>query len=656
MNKAVPTIAPVHTTIPLVLGESGDPSELLCAYGLSPEEMVSILVQGDWISTCEGPVEMTGLFKDLAAQVPEDKTLCAIVITGHLAAPGAVLIDRDSDWAPSLIVGGNLTARSICLGGGQTKVMGNLSVQNALYGHYNHGTLEVHGTTTAEVILSDDFSMEFYGAVNCRNVLSASGSLNIEAHYENEALAGILKADLLDSNNNPIEELVLDTLAKNQSLLLSPAEAGKKPRHAVSKAGRELLAALEATAQRRPVFKLNFEGCDLKFVPEAIANFTDAKWLSLAGNRIGSLPDCLAKLENLEVLHISDCGLSSLPDWLGHMPKLRTLDARQNDVVGLPAFEGAFSALEELQIGNPFSDSNAHKQWICLLPLARFPNLRSFTNHLNVTGTFTSSSDFDAWFNPALEHLKMTPEVAGALPACLASMPRLKSLDLQIKADIQASALGVLSQLKQLEAIQFHASEVNKHFLLSLAAALPDTLIRCEGLRKQEGMASAASLTKVWPDISGLLYQNQLDEALSGVDQKIADAERLSHGLALEEDESPLQQKLDVLCHIARNTADWPVKRRCIEAAALWATAVLERYRRLSVSTMWRLGFRLGSLRTSCLTTQAWWLIRSEHPDHAGAAKKLDQAQAELLAYGTHTHVTAPLQREIDALRELMAA
>lgn len=658
MNTAVPQISSAHAAVPLVFADIGDLAHALCAYSIEADDMIAILVDGDWTSDCAGPIEISELFKELIGPEPIDKTLCAIVVTGNLNAPDAVLIDRDSDWAPSLIVGGNLVAQSMCLGGGQTKVRGNLSLQNALYGHYNHGSLEVFGTTTAEVILSDAFSMEFRDKVRCKKVLSACGAMNIDAHYADDDLERILHADLLDDNNSPIDDLVLQALAGNQSLLLDASKIGKKPKATVSKAGRERLASLEAAAQKDVVRKLNFQHCDLKFVPEAIAQFADATWLGLQGNRIGTLPQFLSKLQQIEVLDISDCGLTKLPKWLGSLPKLRVLDVSRNDIVGLPDFKDAFAALEELKIGNAFSDSNEHKQWACTLPLARFPRLRSFSNHLSGRGTFTASSDFRAWYSTTLEHFHFTPEIAGAMPACIGWMPQLKSLHLQIEEGIEESALAVFSEREKLEAIQFCFGSVSPQFIVDLAAALPETLIRIDAFSTKKhgeyGMPLDMTNAGATPDVDGLIYQERLDEALECVNRQIAHAESLLPCIAAEYYERPQRQKLEILNRIARKTVDWPEKCTRIEAAAKWAATLLDRYKRLSISTVWNLGFELGNQRIACAITQAWWMIRRDDPDFSGATDVLDRAEVELLAYGVHGHLTGPLRNEIESLRKLM--
>lgn len=673
MNSCVPRLCSAEAALQTVLGKDIDPADALAMYAYASDDMVAVLVEGDWISTNIGPVVIPELFPELSAQVPDDKVLCAIVVTGNLTMDKAVLIDFDTDWSPSLIVGGDVVAQSLCLGGGQTQIIGQLKLHDTLYGHYNHGSLEVGGATRAQVILSSDFAMRFHGKVDCRNVLSSNGTLNITVHRQDDALAQVLVSDLLSSHNTPIHENVLQMLAQGQTILapnetesvlarlkrLLPGSRNKTKRPALSKAGRERLAEVVAGAQRgEKIHRLDFSSCDLKFVPEEIAAFTEVTHLSLEGNRIPELPDWLARWHQLEVLNISDCALTDLPDWLGQLPKLRELYATGNDLVALPAFAGAFPMLEELRLGNSFTSDPEHAAWLCSLRLAQFPVLRKFCLNLNVTGTIYTDAVNDVWYSTTLEHLDIVPDLKGTLPTCLARMPQLKSLDIQLEGSAEAVAYDLLAQLGQLEALQFSYGGLSDTFIKRVATALPSTFIRCNTLTRKKSLVDVfmneASPDEVLPDISGLIYREELDEALICVNREIARVEADLPAVSASDIEYPLRQKLDILTRMAQKVSDLPAKRAKIETASLWATDVLARYRSLSADTIWQLGFELGTLRIECLLTQAWWLIRRESPDFAAATDLLNQTADEIQLHVRHKHVSQPLEQRIASLRKVM--
>ncbi|NHZ34053.1 leucine-rich repeat domain-containing protein [Massilia rubra] len=648
MTGAVPRIVPAGVAVQAVLGPVDDLKALLGAYSMDDDAMVAILVEGDWSCATDGPLTMEELCGDLAAHLADDKILCAIVITGNLHAPGVVLCDSDRDWAPSLIVGGNVVARSLSLGGGATRIGGDLAVGSTIYGFYNHGSLDVGGGTRAHAIVCADFYMTFAGPVDCAHVACTRGWLTIPVHFEGEAINRMLLPDLLDSANWPIDELVRQTLEEGRCVLLPPAQIGKQPPVTVSRAGRARLAELDLQAIDGPVLRLDLSKCDLKTVPESITRFAGASWLSLAGNRIGRVPDCVAALRELEVLDLSDCGLAALPDWLARLPKLRVLHVAGNDLTAFPAIDGGFAALEELDIGHGFSRSDEHVDWAFNVSLRGFPALRRFANRLNIKDGASIAAAHEGWYSPTLEHLHIAPEMAGRMPDCLARMPQLRSLDLQIAAAMTPSALRVLSAMPWLEAIQFSYCEPGCAFLSALRAALPATLIRWNTV----GGQAASSAHR---EIDSLIYHDRLEEALIAVERHIGSSGGLYPCLPASDHEGTLRRKLDILSAMARLCDDAPLKRRQIGAAADWAASMMARYAGVSAPTLWRLGYELGSDHADCQITQAWWLIRREAPDHAGATALLAALEREVAAHAPHRHIAERLQQRIDNLRALMA-
>lgn len=596
-------VYPAEAAMQVVLGDNEHVEDMLPSF-MDSDTMRAIFVDGDFIFDGEGAFEMEELFNDLADQQPEGMLICAIVVTGNLHAPNAMLMDRDNDFAPSLIVGGNVIARNLYLGGGATKIVGDLTLQSTLFGEYNHGSLEVGGTTTAQLILSSDFCMDFHGAVQCDHIVSANGKMNIDAHFEDKAIRRILLPDLLDTYFHPIPKLVYQALEQNESLLLPKGRIGKKPPRTVSKAGRELLASLSADATA-----IDFDDCDLKFVPDEVANFPNLKWLDLERNSIRQLPASMKALQQLEVLNIASCGIEQLPDWLALLPKLRRLNVEGNDLTGLPDVPGGFAALEELEIGNPFTMSDEHYDWACSLQLDRFPALRSFSCHLSPHSTIRVYADSDAWYSPTLEHLHITPGLKGTMPNCLTRMPQLRSLALQIKKKFEESALEVFSRLHQVEAFQLNLEHRKSQFNEVLASVL-----------------TGAS----------------------------GNADRLPRFAAIRL-AGDLRDKLDGLTEAAGAADDLPLKRERIGAAAQYATELLALYAPLSVPTMWRLDYSLGHLRIECLITLAWWMIRRDQPDLIAAADMLDDAERELALHGRNRAHADSHRESIAELRVLMA-
>lgn len=616
MNSPVPVIVPAREAYAAVLGQPEDLKEALGAFAMEEEEMVALYVDGDWACGAIGPTGMEELFAGLAAQAPPGKIVCAVVIRGSLEAAQAILIDRDTDWAPSLIVGGKLVAHSLCLGGGATRVQGELVVHATIYGKYNHGSLEVGGDTRADTILSSDFSMHFGGQVACPHVISANGRLNIPAHFSGDDIGLILDPDFVDDSANPIDDLILDAVNDGLPLLRADGAIGQPAQPKLSRAGRARLEALHVQSRSAAVTRLDFANCGLKFVPDQLVAFTGATWLSLKDNLIGSLPDSLAALDKLETLDLADCGLTVVPDWLAQLPCLRQLNLAGNNIDTFP--QGGFAALEDLRLGKDGDQTDAHSAWLTELRLARFPALQRFVNTLKTDSSLRVDAAYDAWYSPSLQHLRVGPALQGEMPECLGAMGQLRSLDIQLGNGLAASALAVLGKLRGLEAIQLSGKKPDEEFLRALGHALPGTMIRC-------GSAAEAPA-----------------------------ADRLAPLRLRAGDERALGARLDQLSRLARNS-EAGGRAAQLDALGAFAADALARMASLSVATLWALDYQLGLLRVDCQLACAWWLILREQPDPQAAAALLDQAGADLTEYGAFHFPFHEQLRKLATLRAMIA-
>ncbi|WP_312520391.1 hypothetical protein [Massilia sp.] len=148
MNRSQPVLEPAAAAVARVLGKVGDVQSLLWAFAAAPEDMIAVYVDGDWEFDGSGTVGMDALFGAVPASVSGSAIICAWVVKGDLMAPNAILCDLDLDWAPSLIVGGSVHARGMLLGGGHTRICGDLSLHGTLCGVSNHGELDVLGPRT----------------------------------------------------------------------------------------------------------------------------------------------------------------------------------------------------------------------------------------------------------------------------------------------------------------------------------------------------------------------------------------------------------------------------------------------------------------------------------------------------------------------------
>ncbi|SEW34561.1 WGR domain-containing protein [Chitinophaga sp. YR573] len=87
-----------------------------------------------------------------------------IIVDGNLTVNG-VIFQPDMDSGQALFVTGNVRAKSINKGGAEFYIKGNLSIEQTIYGYYNHGSLKVEGNTEATTIFSEDHYFQFKGDV-----------------------------------------------------------------------------------------------------------------------------------------------------------------------------------------------------------------------------------------------------------------------------------------------------------------------------------------------------------------------------------------------------------------------------------------------------------------------------------------------------------
>ena len=88
----------------------------------------------------------------------------SIVVLGDLEVKGSIR-NLDGDFGPLLMVSGELKAKNLVAGGSEIHVGGGAIIGNAVYGHYNHGTLLIAGDLKAKGVLCNDHSISVAGKI-----------------------------------------------------------------------------------------------------------------------------------------------------------------------------------------------------------------------------------------------------------------------------------------------------------------------------------------------------------------------------------------------------------------------------------------------------------------------------------------------------------
>ncbi|HEX5063957.1 MAG TPA: hypothetical protein VFV99_31475 [Kofleriaceae bacterium] len=119
------------------------------------------------------------------------------IVDGDLEVSGSI-INRDSDAGPFLLVTGNVHAKNLVAGGSEIVILGDLIVDEVIFGYYNHGSITVHGTTRAKAIITEYHSFDLRGRVEGITV-SGRGRITADDHFRSYAPA--LVADVLTDGN-----------------------------------------------------------------------------------------------------------------------------------------------------------------------------------------------------------------------------------------------------------------------------------------------------------------------------------------------------------------------------------------------------------------------------------------------------------------------
>ena len=159
-----------------------------------------------------------------------DAPLGALFVTGSLLAPGATIAEPDIDWSPLLKVKGNVVAKNLCLGGSASEIDGDVTIEDTLFGYYNHGQMRIRGRSRAKLILVSDYELIFDGAVEKTYVASSGGRLNIPVDYGSGRLDLLLVPEVMDETNFLHDGVVLDRLKRGLPILRPDNEIGRLSR------------------------------------------------------------------------------------------------------------------------------------------------------------------------------------------------------------------------------------------------------------------------------------------------------------------------------------------------------------------------------------------------------------------------------------------
>jgi len=259
-----------------------------------------------------------------------------VLVTGDLQLEGSIINTR-VDTGRFLVVTGSLNAKNIIAGGSEIYVFGDATVANAIFGHYNDGTLSIGGRTKARAILISHHDCQFEGGTDGLEI-----DLRRDSVSPDFELPDILSNEFIEPEGYVDEDALIKAILSGKKFLKKRAQTEK-----------EKVKALIRELVPQGATEIDLSGKNLSAFPEELTSFSSLRSLDLSGNRISSLPPDIGKLRNLEVLNIYGNRIDSVPREFGQLKNLRKLLARKG-FKSFPEVIGELENLEELEISGIF--------------------------------------------------------------------------------------------------------------------------------------------------------------------------------------------------------------------------------------------------------------------------------------------------------------
>ncbi|NSL90729.1 polymer-forming cytoskeletal protein [Chitinophaga sp. Mgbs1] len=169
----------------------------------------------------EGDLKISGnlnLDTDVVDRILNENEVAGYIITGNLEVTGNIIND-EGDYGPIFYVQGDVSCRSLVIGGCPTRITGNVFAEEVIMLHYNHGWMQCDGTFIAPVMIVEDYHLQPGAAKN----ISRFYYNDREEEFRDETGEWRIPAALQEMLNNRLttdfEELRRDLVAGEHVLL-----------------------------------------------------------------------------------------------------------------------------------------------------------------------------------------------------------------------------------------------------------------------------------------------------------------------------------------------------------------------------------------------------------------------------------------------------
>jgi hypothetical protein len=136
------------------------------------------------------------------------------IVDGNLTIKEA-LHETDTEYGQTIFVTGNLYAQSICKGGGELYIKGNLVVEESIYVFYDNGRLTVEGDTKATTIFAEDQYCKFGGDI--QGLLISTGE--VDGAVADFGTTEPLLDELIDTDKQGSHEILLQYINEGRNII-----------------------------------------------------------------------------------------------------------------------------------------------------------------------------------------------------------------------------------------------------------------------------------------------------------------------------------------------------------------------------------------------------------------------------------------------------
>lgn len=401
------------------------------------------VVEDDFTNLTAKTCDATDIFGAEIILPNDDANLSAIVFKKNVILTNCCYADVDSDFSPSLIVEGNLTARALSLSGGHTQINGNCTITEAIYGHYNHGELTVNGTTNTPFIIADDFSMTLNGPVVAQYMMGTDWKTlaplaNVpiwDVANDAKKIKAVMDSFYLeeyDVDEYGFDDALMHTAMMVGDCVLKDKPVGAKKRNKadyvqISDKAKQQLAVLQAQlADNMSVTALQFANSNMCELPTQLKQFTSAQTINLRSNGITKLPAWLQSFSNLQHLDVSNNPIKKLALSPEQQANLQSLNITNTQIVEIENAYKNLPQLNEFCLGKKDDENNEKIGRLALdFEWSRTPKLQ----HLHIADSgWMHEWDYDFGFYQCsqLKYLQFGYAPIGAMGKQLSHLQQLQ--------------------------------------------------------------------------------------------------------------------------------------------------------------------------------------------------------------------------------------